>query len=127
MNSVVIMGRMVRDPEIRYSAGEDQKCVARFTVAVNRAGQKEEADFISCIAFAKVAEIIEKYFKKGKPICLAGHIHSGSYEKDGQKFYSQTVVVDRLEFVPFDRAASEQVSMNEAPEGFSQLDEDIPF
>lgn len=129
MNQVLLMGRLTKDPECRYTS-DTSMCVAKFTVAVDRTGKKDEADFIGCTAFGKVGEIIEKYFTKGKPICLTGHIQTGSYEKDGKKYYTQTVVVERLEFVPTDKknGGGEQVSQEGVPEGFEKLtDDDIPF
>jgi len=99
MNVCVLHGRMARDAEIRTS--QAGKAFARFTVAVDRAaknGEKREADFISCVAFGRTAEMIERYFPKGKEILLEGHIQTGSYEKDGIKKYTVDVLVDRVEF-----------------------------
>lgn len=104
MNKVQIVGRLTRDPEVRYSTGEKATATARFSVAVNRRFKNAEgnydADFINCIAFGKSAEFIEKYFKKGMAIGLTGRIQTGSYtNKDGQKVYTTDVVVEETEFV----------------------------
>lgn len=103
MNKVVLMGRLTKDPEIRYSTGENATAIARFTVAVNRkfknAEGNYEADFINCVAFGKSAEFIEKYFAKGSMIALSGRIQTGSYtNKDGVKVYTTDVVVEDTEF-----------------------------
>lgn len=101
MNSVQLVGRLTKDPEVRYTDGGAS--IARFTVAVDRRYKKEgeqTADFIGCIAFGKTAEFIEKYFKKGNSIGLNGRIQTGSYHnKDGQTVYTTDVVVENVEFV----------------------------
>lgn len=103
MNSVQLVGRLTRDPEVKYTNGDKQIAVARFTVACNRRYKKEgeqEADFISCVAFGKVSEFIERYFQKGNAIGINGHIQTGSYtNKDGQKVYTTDVLVESVEFV----------------------------
>lgn len=102
MNKVIIMGRLTRDPEIRYSQGETSLTIARFTLAVDRKVKKEgesSADFISCVAFGKQAEFIEKYLKQGTKVLAEGRIQTGSYtNKDGQKVYTTDVVVEACEF-----------------------------
>ena len=103
MNKVQLVGRLTRDPEIRYSQGENATATARFSVAVNRRFKNAEgnydADFINCVAFGKSAEFVEKYFKKGMAIGLTGRIQTGSYtNKDGQKVYTTDVVVEEQEF-----------------------------
>lgn len=103
MNKVVLMGRLTKDPEVRYSTGENATAIARFTVAVNRkfknAEGNYEADFINCVAFGKSAEFIEKYFAKGSMIALSGRIQTGRYtNKDGVKVYTTDVVVEDTEF-----------------------------
>ena len=104
MNKVQLVGRLTRDPEIRYSQGENATATARFSVAVNRRFKNSEgnydADFINFVAFGKSAEFVEKYFKKGMAIGLTGRIQTGSYtNKDGQKVYTTDVVVEETEFV----------------------------
>ena len=100
----MLVGRLTRDPEVRYSTGENATETARFSVAVNRRFKNVEgnydADFINCVAFGKTAEFIEKYFRKGMAIGLTGRIQTGSYtNKDGQKVYTTDVVVEETEFV----------------------------
>lgn len=104
MNTCTLMGRVVRDPEVRYSQSQNQMAIARFTLAVDRRGRANadgtrEADFISCVAFGKTAEIAEKYFMKGTKLTLRGHIQTGSYQRqDGSKVYTTDVIVDEVEF-----------------------------
>lgn len=103
MNKVILMGRLTRDTEVRYSQGENQSAVARFTLAVDRRfhreGAEQTADFISCVAFGKTAEFLEKYGKKGVKFVLEGRIQTGSYtNKDGQRIYTTDVVAESVEF-----------------------------
>ena len=143
MNKVQLVGRLTRDPEIRYSQGENATATARFSVAVNRRFKNSEgnydADFINCVAFGKSAEFVEKYFKKGMAIGLTGRIQTGSYtNKDGQKVYTTDVVVEETEFVeskgasntgnsnvsrPAPSTANNNDFMN-IPDG---VDEELPF
>ena len=103
MNVSQLVGRLVADPEIRYSTGDNQMCIARFTVAVDRKFKREgepDADFIKCKAFGKQAEFLEKYFFKGKRIGIVGRIQTGNYtNKDGQKVYFTEVICNEVEFV----------------------------
>lgn len=104
MNKVIVVGRLTRDPEMKYTTGESATAIARFSLAVNRkfknADGEYEADFINCVAFGKTAEFIEKYFNKGMAMGIAGRIQTGSYtNKDGQKVYTTEVVVEETEFV----------------------------
>ena len=106
-NKIFLMGRLTRDPEVRYI--NDNK-IARYSLAVDRRFKKEgapDADFFNCTVFGKGAEFAEKYLKKGIKILMCGHIISGKYEKDGQTIYTQTVIVDRHEFVESRKAAEE--------------------
>ena len=104
MNSVVLMGRLTRDPEVRYSQGERPNCIARYTLAVDRRYRSQNsdqptADYISCLAFGKFAEIAEKYFKQGTKITIRGRIQTGSYtNREGRKVYTTEVVVEEQEF-----------------------------
>lgn len=103
MNKVMLMGRLTRDPEIRYSQGNDQMAIARYTLAVdrrfNRNNADQSADFISCVAFGKSAEFAEKYLHQGTKIVVTGRIQTGSYtNKDGNKVYTTDVVVEDQEF-----------------------------
>lgn len=102
MNRVIMIGRLARDPEIRYSQGANTTCVAKYTLAVDRKFKQEgqpNADFINCIAFGKLGEFAEKYLHKGVKIAVTGRIQTGSYtNKDGQKVYTTDVVVEEQEF-----------------------------
>ena len=104
MNKVILMGRLTRDPDVRYSNGEEAMAVARFTLAVDRRMARNKdgeqtADFISCVAFRKTAEFIEKYFRQGMRMVISGRIQTGSYtNRDGQKVYTTDVVVEEVEF-----------------------------
>lgn len=141
MNKVILLGRLTRDPEVRYTQGADSMCVARYTLAVDRRFKRENdqqtADFIGCIAFGKNAEFAEKYFKQGTKIAITGRIQTGSYtNKDGQKVYTTDVVIEEQEF-----AESKKDSQDNAPaapsygkpdnDGFmnvpSDLDDELPF
>ena len=102
MNKVIEIGRLTRDPDIRYSGTDNQMAVARYTLAVDRRFKKDNeqgADFINCVAFGKAAEFAEKYLRKGTKILVEGRIQTGSYtNKDGQKVYTTDVVVENSEF-----------------------------
>ena len=103
MNKVILMGRLTRDPEVRYSQGESPMAIARYTLAVdrrfNRSGDDATADFIGCVAFGRSAEFAEKYLRKGTKIAITGRIQTGSYtNKDGVKVYTTDVVVEDQEF-----------------------------
>ena len=101
MNKVILMGRLTRDPEVRYSQGESAMAVARFTLAVDRRFRRDDAstDFIGCVAFGRNAEFIEKYFRQGTKALITGRIQTGSYtNRDGQKVYTTDVVVEDQEF-----------------------------
>ncbi len=102
MNKVILMGRLTRDPEVRYTSGENSLAIARYTLAVDRKIRKDgdaTADFIPCVVFGRSAEFVEKYFRKGLKITIAGRIQTGSYtNRDGQKVYTTEVVVEEQEF-----------------------------
>ena len=102
MNKVILMGRLTRDPEVRYSAGENALAIARYTLAVDRRFRRDgeaSADFISCVSFGRTAEFAEKYFRQGLKIAVTGRIQTGSYtNRDGQKVYTTEVVVEEQEF-----------------------------
>ncbi|MGN0414457.1 MAG: single-stranded DNA-binding protein [Agathobacter sp.] len=120
MNKVILMGRLTRDAEIRYSQGENATAIARFTLAVDRrfsrsnraAGEEQTADFINCVAFSKTAEFMERFGRKGTKFVLEGRIQTGSYtNKDGQRVYTTDVVVENIEF------AESKSSGNSAAQG----------
>lgn len=102
MNKVILMGRLTRDPDVRYSTGENPLAIARYTLAVDRRFHKDgeaTADFISCVVFGRAAEFAEKYFRQGLKITISGRIQTGSYtNREGQKVYTTEVVVEEQEF-----------------------------
>ena len=112
MNKVILMGRLTRDPEIRFAQGSDSMAVARFTVAVDRRFRRDNettADFISCVAFGRTAEFFEKYIHQGTKVCLEGRIQTGSYTRqDGTKVYTTDVVVENAEFAESKAASGGQ-------------------
>lgn len=114
MNRVILMGRLTRDPEVRYSQGERSMAIARYTLAVDRRGRRNQdngeqsADFIPCVAFDRAAEFAEKYFRQGMRVLVSGRIQTGSYvNKDGQKVYTTEVILDDQEFADSKGAASD--------------------
>ena len=127
MNKVVEIGRMVADPEIRYSQTENHMAIARFRVAVDRKYKKEgepTADFVPCKAFGKTAEFIEKYFNKGRRIGIEGRLTSGSYtNQEGKTVYTLEVYVDNAEFV--DDAPKKQTTEETTETDFMNIPEDI--
>lgn len=143
MNKVILMGRLTRDPDVRYSQGEKSTAVARYTLAVDRKFKKDgdaSADFINCIAFGKNGEFAEKYLRQGTKIAVVGRIQTGSYtNKDGIKVYNTDVVVEEHEFAESKKAAGENSGnaskqSNAFPTdkgGFmnipDEIDEEIPF
>ena len=138
MNKVILIGRLTRDPEIRYTNGDDQKAVARYTLAVDRFNKDKGAGFISCATFGKSAEFAEKYLRKGTKIAIEGRIQTGSYEKqDGTKVYTMNVIVEKHEFVESKAASSGSASTAAEPapevsaDGFMSIpdgiDEELPF
>nr|DAV22608.1 MAG TPA: Single strand binding protein [Caudoviricetes sp.] len=140
MNKVILMGRLTRDPDIRYTqpnSAQEQTCIARYSLAVNRRFNRDgeqKADFISCVAFSRQAEFAEKYLHKGTKIVLAGRIQTGSYtNRDGQKVYTTDVVVEEQEFAE-SKTAGQIAQQNPAPvseDGFMEipdgLEEELPF
>lgn len=138
MNKVILMGRLVRDPEVRYSQGAESMAIARYTLAVDRRIKREgqqSADFISCVAFGKAGEFAERYLKKGTKMVIEGRIQTGSYEKDGQKVYTTDIVVEAQEFAESKGNTSTQSQPQGEPspvgDGFMNipdgLDEELPF
>jgi single-strand DNA-binding protein len=104
MNKVILLGRLTRDPDVRYTSGENSTAVARYTLAVDRRFRREgdsaTADFIGCVAFGRQAEFAEKYLRQGTKIAITGRIQTGSYtNREGQKVYTTDVVVEEQEFV----------------------------
>lgn len=148
MNSVVLIGRLTRDPEVRYTAGT-QMAVCTFTVAIDRpvrAGGEKQTDFPRVTVFGKQAENCERFLSKGRLVGVQGRLQTGSYtNKDGATVYTTDVVADRVEFLEWgdrpqggqgqsysrgqaqSQASSQSSDFDEAPAGFSAIDEDIPF
>ena len=128
MNKVILMGRLVRDPDVRYTQGQDQMAIARFTLAVDRKYKKDgeqQADFIACIAFGKTGEFVEKYLKKGTKIACEGHWQTGSYtNKEGAKVYTNDCVIDGVEFAE-SKKDDVQATQSQGDDGFMNIDESI--
>lgn len=141
MNKVVLMGRLTRDPETRYTqrnSSQESMCVARYILAVDRRGSRDgqqSADFIPCVAFGKNGEFAEKYFRKGTKIAVTGRIQTGSYtNRDGQKVYTTDVVIEEQEFAESKRAGEQQgnyESYSDTGDGFMNIpdgiDDQLPF
>ena len=127
MNKVILMGRLTRDPDVRYSQSQsgEQMCIARYTLAVDRRfarrgqdGNDQSADFIGCVAFGKQGEFAEKYLKQGTKIAVTGRIQTGSYTKqDGTKVYTTDVVVEEQEFAESKNAANANASSSNGSGG----------
>lgn len=139
MNKVILMGRLTRDPEVRYSQGEQAMAIARYTLAVDRRfrrdGDQQTADFINCVAFGRSGEFAEKYFHKGMKVVVTGRIQTGSYtNQEGQKVYTTDVVVEEQEFAE-SKATSQQNAPQMppmSPDGFMNIpggiaDDELPF
>ena len=135
MNKVILLGRLTRDPEIRYSAGAESKAVAKFSIAVNRAYKKEgeqSADFINIVAFGKNAEFAEKYFRKGQRVLVEGRWQTGSFEKDGKKYYTNDCIAERFDFADSKKeAVAPEPQPQPDADGFMSIpdgiDEELPF
>ncbi|MDD6638867.1 MAG: single-stranded DNA-binding protein [Lachnospiraceae bacterium] len=146
MNKVILMGRLTRDAEIRYSQGESSTAIARFSLAVDRRFRRDNdeqtADFINCVAFNKTAEFLERFGRKGTKFVLEGRIQTGSYtNKDGQRVYTTDVVVENIEFAESKNSnggdgysgagASAPSPSGAAGDGFMNIpdgiDEELPF
>lgn len=142
MNRVILLGRLTRDPEVRYSQGSDNMAIARFTLAVDRRGKKDDqqtADFIGCVCFGRQAEFAEKYLRQGTKVAVTGRIQTGSYtNKDGQKVYTTDIVLDDIEFAESkntndnsNSAPSRPVPSTSAGDGFMNIpdgiDDELPW
>ena len=141
MNRVILMGRLTRDPEVRYTQGNEPIAVARYTLAVDRKGRRQDgneqtADFINIVAFRKAGEFAEKYFRQGMRVLVAGRIQTGSYtNKDGQRIYTTDVIVDEQEFADAKRDGAESSHdgvSSPIGDGFMNIpdgveDEGLPF
>lgn len=129
MNKVMLVGRMVADPEVRYTQGENSYAIANYRLAVERRQKTNDgqtADFINCKAFGKTAEFIEKYFSKGRRIGVIGRINTGSYtNRENQKVYFVEVIADEVEFVDnAPKANDQEKDIMSVPDS---LEEELPF
>lgn len=141
MNKVILMGRLTRDPDVRYTQGEEPMAIARFTLAVDRRGKRDgeaSADIPSCVCFRRTAEFIEKYAHQGTKLVVVGRIQTGSYtNRDGQKVYTTDVVVEEAEFAESKAAADRNAQQTPPPspdtgaDGFMNIpdgiEEELPF
>lgn len=141
MNKAILMGRLTRDPDVRYTQGEEPMAIARFTLAVDRRGKRDgeaSADFPSCVCFRRTAEFIEKYAHQGTKLVVVGRIQTGSYtNRDGQKVYTTDVVVEEAEFAESKAAADRNTQQTPPPspdtgaDGFMNIpdgiEEELPF
>ena len=138
MNKVILMGRLTRSPEVRYSQGAEPVAVARYTLAVNRRFKRKdepEADFIPCVAFGKRGEFAEKYFRKGQLVAVIGRLQVRSWDKDGEKRWTTEVIVEEQHFAESknsSNAAAPKEGGQAAADGFYPIDEsveddDLPF
>ena len=137
MNSVNLIGRLTKDPDVRYGA-ESGIAIARFSIAIDRGktkdGESRGTDFPKILCFGKTAEIVEKYLSKGDQVGVEGSIQTGKYEKDGQTSYTTEVLMNKITFISGNKDKSSkkeddyQEQFNDVPEGFATLtDDDIPF
>ena len=130
MNSVQLIGRLTADPDVRYNPNT-QLAVAKFRVAIDDGyGEKKRTNFVPVTVFGKTAENCEKYLKKGLQVGVQGKIQTGSYEKDGVKHYTTDVIAERIHFLQWADNGNKQAAQqtfDQAPTGFSAIDEDIPF
>ena len=128
MNKTFIIGRLTKDPDVRYAAST-QTAIAKFTVAVDDGfGDKKRTNFIPVVAFGKTAESCEKFTAKGCRIAVEGKIQTGSYEdKDGRKVYTTDVIADRVLFIDFANQQTTGQLQDEIPDGFAAIDEAVPF
>ena len=136
MNKVVLMGRLTRDPDVRYSQGETPLAIARYTLAVDRRFKRngeQDADFINCVAFGRTAEFAEKYLKQGTKMVVSGRIQTGSYtNREGRKIYTTEVVLEEQEFAESKRDGNTPVPQPaDAGDGFMNIpdgiEDNIPF
>lgn len=133
MNKLIIMGRLTRDPEIRYTQGENSLMIARFSLAVDRRFKRQgeaETDFFNCTAFGKQAEFVERYLKQGTKMLITGRVQNDNYtNKEGQKVYSVQIMVDEMEFAESKQKSNDTGNVNS--DGFMNIpdgiDEELPF
>ena len=141
MNKIILMGRLTKDPEIKYSQGEKPVAIGRFSVAVNKKYKREggpTADFFNCTAFGRQAEFIEKYLKKGSKVLITARLENNNYEKDGKTVYDNAIIVEEIEFADSKKTdeshsqpESQPQSQPQMTDGFMNmptgLEEELPF
>ena len=139
MNKIILMGRLTKTPEVRYSQGATQTAIARFPLAVDRRWKREgepDADFFNCTAFGRIAEFAEKYLNQGTKVVVTGRVQNDNYtNKDGQKVYSVQVIVEEMEFAESKKESpKDPVGQQDRPahaDGFMQIpdgaEEELPF
>ena len=136
MNRVILMGRLTRDPEVRYSQGERSMAIARYTLAVDRRGRRgqdgseQTADFINCVAFDRAGEFAEKYFRQGMRVLVSGRLQTGSYvNQEGNKVYATNVIVEEHYFAEGKKLSGAEKKEDTDPDGFMHLPdgEELPF
>lgn len=149
MNKVILMGRLTRDPEVRYSQNDSSMAIARYSLAVDRrfsknnAGDQQTADFISCVAFGRSAEFAEKYFRQGMRVAIVGRIQTGSYtNREGQKVYTTDIIIEEQDFADSKNAGADNGNGRATPDeatgsagaagdGFMNIpdgvDDELPF
>ena len=130
LNTFVGIGRLTRDPDVRYNPNT-QVAVARFTIAIDSGyGDNKRTDFPSIVVFGNMAEVVEKYLKKGSQVAVQGRLQTGSYEKDGVRHYTTDIIASNIEFLGKPKQDSNDSSIreqNDIPEGFAMIDEEFPF
>lgn len=140
MNMVILMGRLTRDPEVKYSQGEKPVAISRFSIAVNRKYKREggpTADFFNCTAFGKQAEFVEKYLKKGSKVLITARVENNNYEKEGKMVYDNAFIVEQIEFADSKKTDESQPQQPESQpqsqtaDGFMNIptgvEEELPF
>ncbi len=126
MNTVILIGRLTKDPEIRYT--QDQKPVCRFNLAVDRPYKKDETDFFNVVVFGKVAENVEKYLSKGSQVGVEGSIQNNNYEdKNGVKHYGNNIIANRVDFLSYGNQNKEKNNTNEDYKQVEIEDDELPF
>ena len=125
INTIVLTGRLTKDPELK--SGQSGKAYARFNLAVNRPMQKDETDFINCVAFGKTAELIGEYLRKGRKVGVVGRLQMGRYEVNGEKRTSYDVIVETLEFLESKNTAKVEETATSEVQEVSSSDDDFPF
>lgn len=128
MNRVCLIGNLTRDPELRYTTGEKQTAMCRFSVAINDGyGENQRTSYPNIVAFGKTAELCDKYLRKGNKAGIEGRIQTGSYEKDGRTIYTTDIVADRVEFLTPKQEKQDARQSYEPATGFYETGDELPF